>query len=364
MSNKTKNIIITVLFSVFIIFFMFINIVITDTDISLTERRKLARFPQISLSSLLDGNFANNFDKYSMDQFIYRDNFRKLKTFLEFNIFKKRDVNNIYLYNGTLIKKEYPLNIKSVKNVSSKINNIRSLYLNDSNKVYYSVIPDKNFFISDDYLRIDYEKMINILKKDLADIKYIDLFDSLTLDDYYYTDTHFKQTNLEKVVNKIASEMSLKDRLKTSYEVKELSDFNGVLTGQMMLDSKKDKISIMQNKIIDEALVYNIETDKVEKVYNLEKLNGYDKYDVFLQGATPLLYIENKNALNNDSLVVFRDSFGSSLVPLLIEAYKTIYVVDIRYISSYYLENYIDFQNKDILFIYSSLLINNSSTLK
>ena len=45
-------------------------------------------------------------------------------------------------------------------------------------------------------------------------------------------------------------------------------------------------------------------------------------------------------------------------MPLLAEGYKSIYVVDIRYIVPDYLGQLIDFEGKDILFIYSALVLN------
>ena len=44
--------------------------------------------------------------------------------------------------------------------------------------------------------------------------------------------------------------------------------------------------------------------------------------------------------------------------------YKKIIVVDTRYISSKILKDFINFDNKDVLFIYSTSLVNNSYTLK
>ena len=61
---------------------------------------------------------------------------------------------------------------------------------------------------------------------------------------------------------------------------------------------------------------------------------------------------------------MFRDSFGSSLAPLLISGYKKITLIDTRYVNPRILNNYIDFIDKDILFIYSTLLINDSSSIK
>ena len=62
--------------------------------------------------------------------------------------------------------------------------------------------------------------------------------------------------------------------------------------------------------------------------------------------------------------MVFRDSYASSLIPLLVSGYKKITVVDTRYISPKILNEYINFSNQDILFIYSILVINNSTSLK
>ena len=96
----------------------------------------------------------------------------------------------------------------------------------------------------------------------------------------------------------------------------------------------------------------------------MEKLAGTDSYDVYLSGAQALLQIENPNAETDRELVVFRDSFGSSLVPLLMQDYKTVTLVDIRYISSRLLGEYLTFQNQDVLFAYSTLVLNSSTTLK
>lgn len=72
----------------------------------------------------------------------------------------------------------------------------------------------------------------------------------------------------------------------------------------------------------------------------------------------PLIEIQNQNAETKKELLIFRDSFGSSLAPLLIENYKKITLIDLRYISSDILDNYIIFNDQDVLFIYSTLILN------
>ena len=74
--------------------------------------------------------------------------------------------------------------------------------------------------------------------------------------------------------------------------------------------------------------------------------------------------IENPAATTNRELIVFRDSFGSSLVPLLVEGYAKVTLIDIRYVTSAYLGNFVDFHGQDVLFLYSTLLLNDSLALR
>ena len=85
---------------------------------------------------------------------------------------------------------------------------------------------------------------------------------------------------------------------------------------------------------------------------------------MFLSGARALLTIENPNAKTDRELIVFRDSFGSSMVPLLLEDYEKVTLVDIRYVSSVKLDSFLDFHGQDVLFLYSTLVLNNSASLK
>ena len=85
---------------------------------------------------------------------------------------------------------------------------------------------------------------------------------------------------------------------------------------------------------------------------------------MFLSGSSALVTIENPEATEKKELVIFRDSFGGSLSPLLIPAYSKITVVDTRYIQSDYVGKFIEFNSQDVLFIYGVSLINNSMALR
>lgn len=297
-----------------------------------------------------------------MDNFYQRETFRKLKTSVELDVFKKQDVNKIYKYNDFLVEQIYPLDEKSVTNLTNKINYIKDSYLNETNKIYYSIIPDKNYYTDNSHLKLDYDKMQQIMENNLNGLQYIDIFQDLNLDSYYYTDSHWKQEKLQNVVKTIVENMNF--TINQNYNEQKVATFKGVYAGQLPINTKEDEIKILVNDVIADANAYNYETKEQGGIYNFKKLTGYDKYDIYLSGATPLIEISNANNKTNKTLVIFRDSYASSLAPLLMEGYSKITLVDTRYISPKILNEYVDFENADILFLYSTLVINNSMSLK
>ena len=99
-------------------------------------------------------------------------------------------------------------------------------------------------------------------------------------------------------------------------------------------------------------------------MYDLSKAISKDPYELFLCGNSALITIENPNALTSKELIVFRDSFGSSMVPLLATGYSKVTLIDIRYINSGMLGGFVKFKDQDVLFLYSTLVLNSSTSFK
>ena len=99
-------------------------------------------------------------------------------------------------------------------------------------------------------------------------------------------------------------------------------------------------------------------------MYDLAACESRDPYELFLGGSKSLLTIENPAGDPERELILFRDSFGSSLAPLLAEGYGKITLVDIRYLSPVMLGNLIEFHGQDVLFLYCATVLNNSETMK
>ena len=361
MSDKIKDIVVTLVFLITIISLFLINVIKKDTDISIAERRKLATMPELTTKSLFDGTYFKKFDSYVTDQFIKRDTFRKIKIDIELST--KGEYNNLYLYDDYIIEEIFPLNSNSINNLTNKINYIKDTYLNDNSNIYYTIIPDKNYFVNNGNLKLDYNKLQDMMKNNLSNINYINIFDKLTLDNYYKTDTHWKEEDLFNVANTIANQMNF-DITNNNNVVNTITTFKGSYAGRLSVTKDIDTIKTISNPSTLNSSVYNYETKKYTDIYDYTKINSLDKYDIYLSGAVPIIDIINNNTSSDKELIVFRDSYGSSLIPLLIEGYKKITVIDIRYISSKILNKYIDFNDQDVLFMYSILTINNSFSIR
>lgn len=357
MNNKFKDIIISILFILVLFLFFVLNVFKSDNEVSLSERRKLTLMPKFSLKSVFNGTYFSEFDKYTTDQFIFRDNLRYLKAKMDLDI--KNNYHNLFIKDGYYIEMEYPLNIDSVDNLIDKINYISNTYLSESN-VYYSIIPDKNYFVSENNLKIDYKYLEDYMYNKL-NIRYIGIFDLLELDDYYKTDSHFMINKIDKVASRLLSGMN--NSFNGDYSVLKVSDFDGVYKSRIPIKGKSDSINIIENDSINSSVVYDYSLNKYIDFYDYSKLSSSDKYNIYLGGSTPLVKITTSNN-NGRNLIIFRDSFGSSLAPLLTSSYKTITLVDTRYMSPKILNNYIDFKDSDVLFIYNTSIINNSYSLK
>lgn len=363
MRNKT----ITYLFVIFISAFMILSIISPKSEISIFERRHLADMPEFSLAGILEKNnsYSNKLNDYLLDHFIGRELFKKIKALTSNYAFQNKENHGVFESNGYLFQLDYELNNVSLKHLLELMQEINNCYLTTQNK-YFVVVPDKNYYLKDNSIpRLNYEKMETLLKENIPnDIKWIDIKDTLNLESYYYTDIHWKQEKLEPTLRRIQEQMKLNYTIFPTQK-KQYSPFYGALYGKY--PKMNDILTYLTNETIENSSVYNYEKKNFTKVYQENNLDNIDSYDIFLAGPTPILIIDNPIQKNNRSLILFRDSFGSSLTPLLIENYSKITLIDLRYVSSKILNEIkeIDLmEDSDVLFLYSVPIINNSFALK
>lgn len=365
MNMKKKNIILCVLFAILFAGGFLLCVFWPKKEYSVSERRGLVAMPEVSAANVWNGRFMSDFEDYAVDTFPFRDTFRRIKALTAGNVFLRQDNNGIYVADGFISAVEYPLNEASLDYAAGRFRYICEKYLTEENKIFLSVIPDKNCFLAEEsgHLSMDYEAFERRMA-DAADFaEYIRISDLLEKDDYYRTDTHWRQEKITDVAKRLAQSMGTE--LSEDYELHMLEqDFYGVYYGQAALPFSPDTLQYMTGEAIDHCVVYDWQNNRKIPVYNMESAAGQDPYEMFLSGSLSLITIDNPKAQTDKKLVLFRDSFGSSLSPLLISGYAKITLVDIRYIHPDLLERFVDFEGCDVLFLYSTLVLNHSDTIK
>ena len=323
------------------------------------ERRKLAQFPELTMSNILSGKFMSKFEDYALDQFPARDGFMALSQVVS----TTKDKNGLYEADGHIVSMEYPMDEAGMERAAGIFKGIQEQFAKDSD-IYLAVLPDKNAFLGNEngYLAMDYEAFYEKMKQETG-FAYIDIASLLELEDYYFTDGHWRQESIVDVAEKLAAEMGTS--ISGSYEVNTLEQpFYGAYYGQLATNLPADEIKYLTNETIEQMKTFDFQNNKEIDVYDMEKAFGKDAYELFVSGPLSLITIENPACKNGKELIIFRDSFGSSIAPLLAEGYEKVTLVDIRYIASKQVCQMIDFSDADVLFLYSTLVLNNAETLK
>lgn len=276
------------------------------------------------------------------------------------------DKNGLYKVDGHYFDVLSPLDEASVVKFADKIDYVQTNYLADNPNVFFAVVPDKGYFVRDvGYPTLDYERLTEILQAEIpGSITTIPLFDTLQLADYYRTDTHWRQDKLNGVMQAFAGAMDF-NWDSTLYTPYIHENFVGTLQKRTEKAMPPEELVYLRSEAIDAATVENYQKPNFTDVYDLQLLDTANPYDMYLSGVSPLITIYSPGAATDRELVIFRDSYTSSLAPLFLDTYRTVTLIDLRFMDSRTLTEYVTFSPKqDILFLYSTWIINNSAMLR
>ncbi len=342
----------------------FLNILMPKKEYSASERRPLAKCPPFSTETIQSGRFATEFEDFATDTFPFREQLRRLQVWTSVSLCRRRDQNGLYLAEGHLVDLEYPLQEHSLEQAVQRFEEIYQKYHTEGTRAWLSVIPDKNCFLAKQsgHLSMDYAEFEKMMEQKAAFAEYIQISDLLEKDDYYKTDPHWRQERIVDVAKRLAQRMGVK--IRQTYTVHTLDrDFYGAYYGQAARETSADTIQYLTADVMDQYFVYDWQNGTEIPIYYLDKAAGRDPYELFLSGPLSLITMENPDADTDKQLVIFRDSFASSLAPLLLGGYDRVILADIRYIRPQALGDLIDFAGCDFLFLYSTLVLNHSETL-
>ena len=347
------------IFLTFIFGFFIANLVVPDREMSEQENKSLQQLPKFSFEALFDKTFTKEFETYTTDQFVLRDEWITLKAASELALGKEENNDVSYGKDQTLIEAfEEPDRSSSDKNVGY----LNQLVANTDAEVYFALIPGKSEIWADrlpartpndsqaDYIEYCYG---------LSEANNVDILGAMRehADEYIYyrTDHHWTSLGAYYGYSAIGKAMDIAVPALESYTGRRVvsDSFCGTTWSSSGFSwVKPDSIEIFVDAPEGLKITSYPEGSPVEgQLYDESKLAVKDKYSMFMGGNCPLHEIVTGS--DGPSLLIIRDSYTDSLIPFLLEDFSEIHVVDLRYyrlsIADYIAEH--DFDN--VLVAYS-----------
>ena len=361
--RKVQEKLVGIIFILTLFLFLIINVIVPDREKSVQENRMLATKPKFRLSTLISGDYDEKFEAYMDDQFVGRDMWRKLKVTVD-RIGGSRLENGVYIgKNGQLLEQievadetHLAANIKAIKSFSESQSKI---------PVRMMLVPDAANVLNHSLPALakpeDQTQMFSMVRKDLGDsVEWIDVSTELnkhkTEKIYYKTDHHWTTLGAFYAFQAAAPSLGIDGDLSGKYVSYAVSDsFNGMLASKSGVNlGEKEQIDIYVPTEEDTDLIvdYVDEGKRSTSLYDSSKLKEKDQYTVFLGGNSSLLDIRTVST-STKRLLLVKDSFANSFIPLLTPYYREIVVVDPRYYSGTINDLMDSYRISEVLFLYS-----------
>ena len=277
---------------------------------------------------------------------------------------KRPDENGIYTARGHWVEALGEADTESAARFAEKLKALKADLLTADNRAFCAIVPDKGYYLPGEVKpATDYEALFAAADEGLAGsgIQTIDLTGALSLEDYYFTDSHWRQERLAGVLDALGGAMGFSVEM-DGFDPVTVEGFIGAY-GKYGADVP-EPLTYMVSDATVTAVCDNYQYPDFTAVYDTARLDTEVPYDVFLSGASPLITIESPLAATDRELVIFRDSYASSLAPLLLGQYRKVTLVDIRYMVSGLVPQYVEFTDQDVLFLYSTYIVNQSAMLR
>ncbi|HJD42235.1 MAG TPA: hypothetical protein H9910_04405 [Candidatus Mediterraneibacter quadrami] len=335
--------IIGLLFILILFVFMVINIAVPDREMSEKENRMLAERPSLTMGTVMNGDFMEQWENYQSDQFAGRDFWRGVKVFLD-RLGGARMENGVYIGKGGQLLEEIEVpddgqseaNLSAIADFAEKYPDIQTSVM---------LVPDAACILSDSLPAFagveDQRQLLGVAEQRLGDsVNWIDAVSVLNnhVSDklYYKTDHHWTTLAAFYVFRESAASLGIDGEVGDNFASYTISnDFNGVLAAKSGVGlSEKETIDIYAPTQGDDDVVvsYVDEGRKTTSLYDSSKLETRDQYGVFLGGNSSVIDIKTVSP-EKKRLLVIKDSFANCFIPFLAPYYREIVVVDPRYYS-------------------------------
>lgn len=325
------------------------------------ENRFLAQRPGITLSTLADGSFMEQFELYTTERLPCRDTFVSIKAAFGELILKNENNGIVRGSEGYLFEKLIAVNPQLEKNRAAVLNMAEMT----DREISVCIIPNSFEILRDKlpagFPNISEEEIIGSFYDELGkcgNVRTIDMYEALGEhgDEYiYYRSDHHWTTDGAWLGYLKLTERDMHPLTRQRHEV----------TG--FLGTYYSKYRGVIGDHSDTLVYYDIPVAsyvnggvEYDSLYDTEKLKVYDKYAMFMRGNEGLAVVKSADdgMDKKDELLLFKDSYSNCLIPFLTFDYDRITVVDLRYYAGSVQELLAEHPDADVLLMYNFMHFN------
>lgn len=284
-----------------------------------TENKELAKFPYIKKDGKFNINFLQELGSYFNDHFAFRQELVSVDAEIQSKVFKVSNADTVvvgsddWLYYSSTVDDYLGNNVltkRFINNIAHNLSLIQEYVQNKGAKFLFTVPPNKNSLYGENmpfYLqkKVGNIKNIDVLEKEIEEynISYMDLFSLFKSQDeelYLKRDSHWNQKGAVLVYNALLDKLDIEHESYNNVDVLHLKKEYGDLNKMLYPMTAKPEWNYFYQK--NNIFSYKTETKSVEDAW-----------------------IETENSQGKGSLLMFRDSFGNTLLPFMANVFANGY---------------------------------------
>lgn len=359
--NAWRNVL---LYSAIILAFCVADLLQTDVFYSVAENRILASKPRFTMQNLLSGEFEADYIEYVDDQFVSRDNWIVLRTYMDMAL-QKKEMNGIYLAKDDYLIEQHLSEDYSQETIDEKVGLLQNLVKAYPQTMVMLAPTADNILIDKLPMKAPYydqSVLLEQVKSTIGETRVVDVFDALkehSEEDIYYRTDH-RWTTLGAYYAylewaKVKGVSPARYPLSSLQTVTE--EFRGTLQPKVNFTVDGEAIQMFpQTLILPIKVTYDF-SKETDSLYEENYLEGSNQYGFFLDGSHGMVEIETTAPVNKQ-LFIIKDSYANSMIPLFINHYKKIYVLDLQYLNGSLfdlMQSYDERGNMDVLVLYNCI---------
>lgn len=335
-------------------------IVDEDRGFSEQENRNLNQFPEVTVETVFSGEFMSEFETYLADQFPVRDYCIKIKT-AALRMSGQKLIGDYYLASDKyLIQKDSTPDWEQMDEILGLINKLSKDYENVN--VSFMLAPTAMSIYEDKLPYTAESNQIDTMKeiqsKLDSSVNYVDIYDALykkrAMSMYYKTDHHWTSRAAYAAFGCYADSIGIVYSDSDYSFLPVTNEFQGTCASGSGIYETMDMIEICvpNNSVGSYVVNYVEDMKKTASLFEADKLDVKDKYQVFMGGNHSQVDITT-NAGTGRNLLLIKDSYGNCMVPILTSHFDKIIVVDPRYFCGDIYEVMATYRINEVLFMYN-----------